>query len=138
MPLAKWGPWIMTGIREIDSDHRGLLEAADALAESFKEGGAERHVKETMAFLVQFSTDHFQEEEEFMRGIGYPDLSTHAAEHAKQLIDVRNLQSRLEAGEHISIDVVVLLAEWLIHHIHHFDMKYVDFSKEMVRQGSPD
>jgi len=133
MTIAIWNPRYETGIAHIDSQHQALFQALNDLAESFQEGRAESQVQQSLAFLARYAGEHFQAEEEFMREAGYPGLASHAVEHNQLFENLHDLQAQVAAGKAVTMEVTVLLADWLRQHIHQSDMGYVDFLRERAQ-----
>ncbi len=129
MPIAVWSPRFETGIELVDSQHQGLFEAVNKLADSFKAGNAGNQVVESLDFLVAYTVEHFQTEERFMREDGFPGLATHAEEHARLLLQVQELQGRFASGQPVTMDVTIFLVEWLTTHISGSDMRYAEFAR---------
>lgn len=130
MPVAVWDEKFATGIEEIDFQHKRLFEMINHLAEAFKEGAAGEVAKESLAFLNEYTKEHFDTEEEFMRVVGYPMLPLHRIEHNELLTKVQNLRVKMDEGFLITADVATFVADWLAHHIHEDDMGYVLFLRD--------
>jgi hemerythrin len=130
MVIAPWNSRFETGIDLIDAQHQSLFEALNNLADSFRAGNSKRQVKVSLEFLVDYTAEHFQSEERFMREMDYPRLGEHMGEHARLMEQVRDLQMELLAGKPVTMEVTIFLAEWLKTHIHDSDMAYVYFMKE--------
>ncbi len=130
MVIAPWNSRFETGIDLIDAQHQSLFEALNRLAEAFKAGNAKQQVKACLVFLVGYTQEHFQTEEQFMREMDYPGLAEHRGEHARLMEQVRDLQMAFEEGQPVAMDVAIFLADWLKVHIHESDLAYVRFMKE--------
>jgi len=130
MPIAEWSDKFETGIEEIDAQHKHLFEVINRLAACFKEGRAQAGAKESLAFLNDYTKEHFYTEEEFMRVAGYPKLASHQLEHTELLTKVQNLMVKMDEGYLITADVATFVADWLAHHINEVDMGYVHFLQE--------
>jgi hemerythrin len=129
MSMARWSSRFETGIEHLDAQHQALFAAVNRLTESFRAGASQEEVQACLTFLVQYTVDHFETEEQFMRAEGYPELEPHRQEHQRLMAQVHTLQSRFEQGETLSIDVAIFLADWLTHHIEETDMGYVRYTK---------
>ena len=134
MPAAQWNSRFETGISLIDAQHQSLFEAVNRLATALGSDSVGEGVKESLDFLAQYTLDHFQMEEHFMREMAYPGLVPHVAEHARLINRVQVLQARLAEGQPITRDVTTFYASWLKHHICGTDMAYVRFMKGSQQQ----
>lgn len=132
MTIANWDPRLETGIDVIDAQHKGLFVAVNDLADSFKSGQAADKARESLAFLAQYTVEHFQTEERFMKAMGYPDLGQHRVEHSRLVSTLQRLQVKQGKGYLVTAEVALFVADWLAHHIHEQDMGYVQFA-----QGQP-
>lgn len=130
MSIADWSEKFETGIEEIDAQHKHLFEVINRLAECFKAGMAEAGARESLAFLNEYTKEHFYAEEEFMRVVGYPKLEAHQIEHTELLTKVQNLIVKMDEGFLITADVATFVADWLAHHINEVDMGYVQYIQE--------
>ncbi len=133
MPIAIWSSRFETGIPLIDQQHQTLFDAVNRLADSFKSGTASVQVKASLDFLVDYTVEHFQTEEKFMKEMGYPKLTSHLAEHGQLVAKAKDLQARLAEGKPVTVEVTAFLADWLKHHINESDMGYVEFAKAHSR-----
>jgi len=134
MAIAVWNSRFETGIAIIDTQHQALFAAVNKLADSFKSGTVKSQVKESMDFLVQYTVDHFQTEEKLMKEMGYPNLTSHMAEHTQLVHKAQALQAKLNEGKPVTMEVSTFLADWLKHHINEVDMGYVEFKRAKDRK----
>lgn len=130
VPIAVWSEAYETGIEEIDTQHKRLFEVINQLAECFKAGTAATGAREILAFLNDYTKEHFFAEEEFMGVVGYPKLALHQAEHTELLTKVQNLMVKMDEGYLITAEVATFVADWLAHHINEVDMGYVQYLQE--------
>jgi hemerythrin-like metal-binding protein len=121
------------GAPEIDAQHKALFEAAarfEAAAEALEPYD---RLTELLASIVELAVEHFHAEERLMRGVGYPRLSDHFAEHAYVKQRFRSLVPRWEsegASEEMVRVVLGFLDLWLNTHIAHSDRQIGDFIRE--------
>lgn len=137
MAVANWSSRYETGIGIIDAQHQALFAAVNRLAASFTAGHSGTEVTECLAFLLAYTVEHFQTEEQYLRERGYPGLALHVALHQQLMQETRDLQARHQAGRLVTIDVAIFLAEWLMHHIDEADMEYVSFTRTQNQQSAP-
>lgn len=101
--------------------------AAGRAQESCPLGGTT--LLECLQQLSERTRAHFHREEEFMRGIDYPDLAPHKSEHDLLLAELSDLMRRLREHRLDSLDTETLdgLKSWLIGHIIGEDRHFADF-----------
>ena len=129
MPIAVWNDRFATGIESIDQQHRELFAAVNRLQAALAGENAQVESRKALAFLLQYTVDHFRVEEDHMKRRGYPGFAAHAVEHARLVDQVAVLQDRFDAGHPMAEEVSAFFADWLKHHIHQVDMAYVGFLK---------
>ncbi|MDP2783047.1 MAG: hemerythrin domain-containing protein [Sulfurimicrobium sp.] len=112
------------GIASIDSQHRGLMDMINALAEAVAHDcdceQARRHManiicdckqaRRHMANIIRFTEEHFAHEEDLMRRHDFPNREKHAAEHKEVL---RQAVTMMEAIKPDDIGRAVLVTAFL-------------------------
>jgi hemerythrin len=123
-----WNDDLLTGIAEVDSQHKWLVDATnrlhDELSKPQPDGGT---VGEILEGLVDYTYNHFIMEEELFERLGYPGTAAHKAQHDVFTGKISSLLIRHESGEIASGDALELLKNWLIEHIMKTDKAYVPF-----------
>ncbi len=141
MTLATWSDQYLTGLPEIDDQHRRLFEAINRLDQAFRTGDPEQEARQSLAFLIQYTVEHFEQEEAYMQAIGYPLLDFHKKEHSGLVTQLLGLRLKLDTSADpllhatdFAAHMANFTADWLAHHINEADMGYVQFGRE---QGRP-
>lgn len=129
MPIAVWNDRFATGLASIDLQHQELFAAVNRLEEASTGRDSETEVRKALAFLLQYTVEHFRVEEDHMERHGYPGFAAHAVEHARLMDQVGVLQRRFDAGRPMAAELTVFFADWLKHHIHQVDQAYAAFLK---------
>ena len=106
-----WTERLATGIDEIDSQHRALLDNVVALKEAARSGDLHRSL-DTLSFLEGYVSDHFTAEERYMRSAGYPGLAEHHAVHETFAREYRQRKLDFEAKGSL-VSLLLGLSEWL-------------------------
>lgn len=116
----------LTGIEQIDNEHRRLFEIADELYvlknEEFIPDKYD-NIRQILGELKDYTITHFAHEEEYMESIGYKRLFTQKIQHAEfiKTIDERDLDSIDENQDGAIDDILETVTEWLVNHILHQD-----------------
>jgi len=119
MALLKWSDWHEIGIPSIDDQHKNLFEALNRLHDAIQSDEGEAFVARTLAFLVDHTVTHFQDEEAQMALAAYPGLAEHQAEHSLMLKRVDEAQTQY-LTDHSSMKALALgemMATWAPQHI---------------------
>ncbi len=126
--LAQWRPEYETGDEVIDEQHQSLFSIINSLNNAMLEGQGEILVKKTLESLKDYTTVHFDTEEEFMLRHNYPGYKEHHIKHEA----LKNQVLKFEQENHnnlsqLSVEVSHFLTDWLIHHIKDEDRKMIGF-----------
>lgn len=111
----------LTGIAQIDEEHRMLFQMMGQTKEHLEQDGASLEVtKELMHALENYANSHFAHEEAYMEKIHDPELQRQKHEHD----EFRNKISEVDAGalteEQAKValdDLLTFLTKWLYRHI---------------------
>ncbi|HSC80004.1 MAG TPA: bacteriohemerythrin [Chitinolyticbacter sp.] len=115
---------LLTGIQEIDEQHRTLFETLDKLQGVVKGGDNWSVVYFALNELSHFARTHFVVEEALMRLHGYPALEQHIAEHRAFAAHLAQLEE-LAVRQDVSLAIVDFVEKWLVDHIGVSDQSYV-------------
>ncbi len=123
MSLITWNDYFVTGIDEIDSQHRWLIDlinrAAPVLVLPYE--SAHAMADELLDALTQYVIFHFQTEERLMNdhGIDHRHSDHHLRVHAGFAARVGEMRQRYDRDRNITAggDLLTFLANWLIFHI---------------------
>ncbi|NNM82043.1 MAG: bacteriohemerythrin [Burkholderiales bacterium] len=121
LPLAIRGEEAMTGIAELDDQHRELAERVNDLYDLMRIDPENRPKAEAMYDeLVRFTEFHFHNESRMMGEAAYPMAEAHDREHRFLLEELRALESRIVAG--VELHSFRMLKDWLVDHIEKADV----------------
>ncbi len=112
----------LTGIEEIDREHRRLFEIASELydlkCEEFIPDKYDniRHILEE---LRDYTLTHFEHEEAYMKSIGYRKMFTQVSQHnaLKETISGWDLDAIDEDQDEAIEEMLRLVTDWLVNHI---------------------
>lgn len=90
----QWKAEYETGIRNIDEQHRAIVEFVTLFEEAGKKRSPRHDVLELIARVRTFMEFHFRVEEALMQLLPYPDIEAHAAEHRDTLREVERLEAQ--------------------------------------------
>ncbi|MFQ5429957.1 MAG: bacteriohemerythrin [Phycisphaerae bacterium] len=114
------------GIREIDEQHKQLIEALNELLSGMKEGRGTEELGRILSFLEGYVVNHFSCEERHMQRLKCTACNANKAAHEEFLRRFAAIKETCE-GKGIStrvvLDVETLLCDWLDQHIARVDTK---------------
>jgi hemerythrin len=125
---VEWKDEYSVGIASIDQQHRKLLNLINNLqtAVNYKTGA--EFEREALDELVDYTKTHFGYEEDLMEQHGYPDFTTHRAEHELMIARVEQVLAEYQKDQDSAMqNAVDFLKDWLIRHINGTDKKYSSF-----------
>ncbi len=120
---AEWSSKILTGLPEIDEQHRQLF----ALAATFSGDGDQIRVLKSLVMLTDYVKVHFREEEAMMVACDYPGLEAHRRLHGefrRMLFELLENAKQMTLDE-IAEEVKFLINGWFYNHILVADFDYV-------------
>lgn len=130
METFEWDEKYAVNIKEIDVQHKKLIELINGLNEAIYLGQGCQKLELVFKELVEYTKTHFSNEEELMRSNDYPDFLKHKVKHEELTKEVVSLQKQFEGGRIlITMQVMKFLKDWLINHIQNIDKKYAPFLK---------
>ncbi|MGM0461282.1 MAG: bacteriohemerythrin [Fibrobacterota bacterium] len=118
------------GIADFNAEHRKIFAYINHIHDLIKSHGEQSKLLQVLKDLAEFTTVHFQHEEERMEEKKYPLYTQHKDIHDTLLNKVSHLITSIENNEDVDLFALLLfLRDWLYTHIQVEDMKYSMFFK---------
>lgn len=128
MAFFTWDDKYSVGIRELDNQHKVLIDILNELFDAMQAGKTNDVLEKILRKLVDYTKTHFDNEEKYMQKFAYPDFAAHKAQHVKFVDQVANFKKDFDAGKlALSISLSSFLKDWLVQHISGTDKKYGPF-----------
>ena len=128
MALLEWNDRLSVNIREIDGQHKELVDMVNRLHDAMKGGKADAILFQIVAEMKKYAANHFATEERLFKAHKYPDFDAHHAEHTAFVAKVVQVEKDLTSGKcAMSMDILNFLSNWLVNHIKGTDKKYSGF-----------
>lgn len=128
MALIEWSDTYSVKVKQLDDQHRKLIELINKLHDAMKAGKGSQIVGEVLASLADYTRSHFAAEENLMKTYNYPGYEAHKKAHNSLVLQVHDIQQRFQQGNApLSQNVMTFLRDWLIEHIHGTDKSYGPF-----------
>lgn len=119
-----WDNSLSVDIKEIDEDHRKLLDLFNILNHSLKNGDAANYIEAVLEELISLTVWHFRHEERLMLKYGYDAMAEHVTEHQQLTESVRKLHKKfMQEGKTLLTQDITFLESWLTGHILGADME---------------
>jgi hemerythrin-like metal-binding protein len=135
----EWKENYNTGIKEIDRQHRKLVDIISQLQDSLSDGLVNKEMGKVLKGLVDYTRNHFRDEEALMRQIGFAEIATHKATHEMLINQIRDILLGLKGGKQLTaIELIEFLKKWLVEHILNEDMKLKEIFAERIKATRQD
>lgn len=128
MSLFVWSEKFSVNIKQIDEQHKKLVNMLNELHDSMKAGKGKEATGKILSELIDYVGTHFSTEEKLMQQYGYAEYTSHKAEHDKLTQKALSLKKEFEQGAPVlTVELLNFLKEWLQTHILGTDKKYGPF-----------
>lgn len=117
------------GIKEIDDQHRHIIELVNNFSKIDPKSFSRDDILDFFNEIISYAHDHFKTEEKFFKEKSYPETKEHILEHQNLLAKINDLFLAFSDNE---INQTVnsasdLLKFWIEDHLMRVDKKYVNF-----------
>ena len=128
MALIQWDASYSVNIRQLDADHKKLIDLVNTLHDAMKAGKTKNVLMAIFSDLEMYTRTHFTNEERLMEQHRFPGLEQQQMEHRlfiQKIAEQKTLfqQTRISTA----MPVMSFLTDWLKNHILHSDKKYGPF-----------
>ncbi len=128
MAFMNWKDDFAVNVKEVDAQHKKLLELLNRLFDAMKVGKGREALGGILKELIDYTVYHFGTEERLFQQYGYPEYAKHKKEHDDLTKQAVELKTAFDAGQKmITIDVMNFLKDWLNVHILQEDKKFGPF-----------
>ena len=119
-----WEAEYETGIKEVDDQHKFLVEVINELFNAFMEKKHDEELKEIIKKLEDYTIFHFRTEEEYFKPYEFSYKETHLNAHKYFIEQVQKFRDDYyNARVSITFTILNFLRKWLIEHIQGTDKK---------------
>jgi hemerythrin len=128
MAIMTWSEALSVNIKEIDDQHKKLVDLINQLHAAMLKGEGKIVVGPILSELTAYTVYHFKTEEGYMERFAYPNTQAHRLEHQRFVKKVGEFKAAYDAGSiGLSNEVMHFLADWLKDHILVTDKKFGPF-----------
>ena len=132
MAAFAWKPEYSVSVSTIDAQHRKLFVLGQNLHDAMSAGRGREVLGRCLKELVEYTRQHFAEEESLLALHDYPDLPQHRLQHSQLIKKIVEFEQQFAAGNAlISIDLMDFIRDWIANHILQTDMQYADFFNKL-------
>lgn len=129
MSEYKWTKDLEFGIKEIDEQHKHIIELVNSFSKMDKKNFSRNDILDFFNEIISYTHVHFKAEEKIFNEASYPDAKEHTIEHQKLLKKINDLFLGFseDSINQTVAGVSKLLTEWIEDHLMRVDRKYVGF-----------
>ena len=110
------------------TQHRHLVELLNIAYDNFVEGAPVENLSSLLEDLIEYSTNHFNAEEQSMKRNSYPKFAEHLNQHERFTTRVTEIYVDFTAGrKHLSLEKLTFVKNWLASHMLFSDAAYGRF-----------
>lgn len=132
MSLFSWKPEYSVNDAILDSHHKQLFTLLNSIYENVMSSQQLDCVLPKFEELSEYTNHHFKEEEQHMREIHFPGIDDHIARHREFTKTINELRESYHDNDlEVARELIVVLGEWLLHHVLKEDRKYALLAVEM-------
>jgi len=101
MPIVTWCDTYSVNVREIDDQHKELLDLVNNLHRAVESLASKGELTQMLVELVEFTRTHFSTEERLMKEHDFPELKEHRKEHKLLLRYLVDLVDGVSGGKRL-------------------------------------
>lgn len=124
METVNWSDALLTGVDEIDAEHRYYFEILHRFNKARADGFDPRRLRTLLNDLLAYIDMHFRNEEAIMREAGYPAFDGHIVGHRRAAQAIQEMFAGNPSDAQIHEFLNSFLSRWLINHIQNEDRTF--------------
>lgn len=131
MAFALWDPSLETGNASIDKQHKYLFQLVNELHDAIIGGSSADAIGPALDKMIQYTINHFHDEEIYWREKKLPWLAHHLEAHKALTTHASEIQGKFKRGESVlGVSLSKFLKDWLNHHIRGEDKRAIDYLRD--------
>lgn len=124
METVNWSDALLTGVDDIDAEHRYYFEILHRFNKARADGFDPRRLRTLLNDLLAYIEMHFRNEETIMRDVGYPAVERHVGSHQRAAEAIQQLFASDPDDATVHEFLNSFLSRWLIGHIQSEDRAF--------------
>ncbi|MBF0127032.1 MAG: bacteriohemerythrin, partial [Magnetococcales bacterium] len=129
LSVWNWRDEFAVGVRRMDNQHIRLFALGGVILRAADQGKSPEELSEALQHLLNYSVQHFQEEEILIRKHGFSGFREHRKRHRELLVEMEAFSNSMCGGQERS-GFKLFFENWLVQHILMDDRQYGKFLNE--------
>jgi len=139
MRTIEWQDDYTVGVKELDDQHRCLLNTINTLLEEQGDKYEAAKFSPALSSLIYYAYTHFATEERYMLRGKYPGLLKHVEIHVDFIRKVFNMSQKIEQKDIVlQREILTFLASWYTTHVLGMDREYIPYITNKGKPGTSD
>ncbi|ELE3205471.1 bacteriohemerythrin [Campylobacter coli] len=130
--FPKWDDNYSVHNAKIDEQHKKLFELAGKVEFMLDRPVYKDDIKALLADFFNYMKDHFNDEEKYMKLIGYPGLEEHKKIHKEIIQSMIDLIKNIKSTNDLKEKLYTVSKKWLLEHILYEDMKVEQYRRSSL------
>jgi hemerythrin len=128
MKQIPWKEQFKIGVKEIDDQHRHLLDIINQIIVSIETKSEWKTTSSILDSLINYAYNHFSTEERYMMESGYPELLWHVGLHLEFIKKVFSMSEEVTLkGPVVEREMLSYMTSWYTNHVLGADRKYMPY-----------
>jgi hemerythrin-like metal-binding protein len=128
MPFIEWKEQFSTGIKDVDYEHRELIDLINKLYENLSSKSSELTIMGFLGEIEARISAHFALEESIMRDLQYDEYEDHKADHERLLEEIRDIMDDYEDQTYFDEETLAKhMSQWFSEHFQTKDSRFHTF-----------
>ncbi len=132
MATIHWQDEYSVGIKELDDQHKNLLDIFNQIAAEQEDKYDRDKFSTSLSTLIHYAYTHFATEENYLDRANFPLIEQHVLEHIDFIMKTMQLALGIEnGGDENRKELLNYLKEWYSLHVLGIDRQYIPFLKSI-------
>jgi hemerythrin len=129
MQIIEWKDDYSVGVKELDEQHKKILQIVNRISELIESNNFEKsEVEKILQELSDYAEEHFTNEEIYFREFDYDKTASHLEAHNDYRKRLAEFKAKYGAGltKETLLDLADFVDGWWVFHINNTDKEYTE------------
>lgn len=131
MALITWSGKYSVGVKNLDDQHKEVINLLNELHAAMLKGQAQSLAGELLPKIQRHAREHFSTEERLMESTKYAGIAEQRTEHSALLAKIDEYAARHKRGDSaVYLELLTFMRGWMTNHMQKIDQKYTVWLNE--------